>query len=85
MHRDNAIPIPSWYDNPTDDCLKRLPPLLEELSKVRDVRDYIPDLKIGDFLTKYSIQRRETYSYESYSKGGNKAIGLYSNIYYKDY
>ena len=38
---DNGIPILTWYENPNDDELKKLIPLLKYLSKVDDVRTVI--------------------------------------------
>ena len=37
-----ALPILSWYEDPSDRGLLELIPLLIELSKVGDVRDAIP-------------------------------------------
>jgi len=34
----NAIPIPSWFDDPKDTALRDLIPVLQKLSKVPDVR-----------------------------------------------
>ncbi len=36
------MPILSWYDDMTDKGLYEMIPLLVELSRVEDVRDYIP-------------------------------------------
>ena len=38
---DNGIPILTWYENPNDDELMKLIPLLKYLSKVDDVRSVI--------------------------------------------
>ena len=38
---DNGIPILTWYENPKDDELMKLIPLLKYLSKVNDVRPVI--------------------------------------------
>ena len=37
-----ALPILSWYDDPRDNALVDLIPLLIQLSKVEDVREAIP-------------------------------------------
>ena len=37
-----ALPILSWYDDPRDNALIDLIPLLIQLSKVEDVREAIP-------------------------------------------
>lgn len=62
LHRDNGIPIPSWFDDSWDDCLIRMIPLLEQIADVEDVRKYIPNLKIGDFLKHYSIKEMKEHS-----------------------
>lgn len=41
-HKENAIPIRSWYDDQNDCELKDLIPILQKLAKVEDVRKYIP-------------------------------------------
>ena len=35
---ENGVPIESWYDDPTDDHLLRLLPVLDVLSEVNDVK-----------------------------------------------
>jgi RNA polymerase II subunit A small phosphatase-like protein len=42
FHQENALPILSWYEDPSDKCLFELIPLLEALAEVDDVRKYIP-------------------------------------------
>lgn len=41
LQKSNALPIISWFDDPQDQELKKLIPLLDKLSKVQDVRPYI--------------------------------------------
>lgn len=41
FHPENALPIPSWYDDPRDKELLKLSPILDKLSQVDDVRNYI--------------------------------------------
>lgn len=48
FHPENAIPIPSWYDDPRDKELNKLVPILEKLSAVDDVRNYIRYLVIDN-------------------------------------
>ncbi|KFX86470.1 hypothetical protein V490_09066, partial [Pseudogymnoascus sp. VKM F-3557] len=38
FHQDNAIPIEGWINDPTDNDLLHLVPLLEGLQHVTDVR-----------------------------------------------
>ena len=35
---ENGVPIESWYDDPTDDHLLRLLPVLDVISEVNDVK-----------------------------------------------
>jgi len=37
LHPQNGIPIESWYENPQDEELFKMIPLLKSLSKVVDV------------------------------------------------
>ena len=55
--KDNEIPILNFYDDPFDNELTKMIPLLEHLSQVEDVRDHIPGLKRGGKLVKYEIKR----------------------------
>ena len=41
INQENGIPILTWYENMNDDELKKLIPLLEHLSSVKDVRPVI--------------------------------------------
>ena len=38
---DNGLPIKTWYDDPNDNELDKIYPLLEFLSRVKDVRQFI--------------------------------------------
>ena len=58
LQPDNAIPIISWFDDGRDRELEKLAPLLEELADVREVRDEIPRVKVGDIVTRYSLGGR---------------------------
>ena len=40
-HKSNALPISSWFEDPTDRELIKMIPLLQKLAKVQDVRTYI--------------------------------------------
>ncbi|CCU82358.1 NIF domain protein/NIF domain-containing protein [Blumeria hordei DH14] len=41
FHQDNAIPIEGWINDPTDNNLMHLLPLLESLQHVKDVRAFL--------------------------------------------
>ena len=41
---ENGIPIISWFEDPRDNQLNRLVPVLERLAQVEDVREYIPKI-----------------------------------------
>lgn len=41
LQPENAVPITSWYEDPLDQELYRLIPVLDRLSKVEDVRQHI--------------------------------------------
>jgi len=43
FHPSNAIPIPTWYDDPADHCLLDLIPVLKQIADVRDVRKVLDD------------------------------------------
>jgi len=83
LHRDNAIPIPSWFDDVRDDCLIRLIPLLEQLSEVGDVRHFIPKIKIGDYLTHYSIHHFWHESSFEWEYRQSSSLGLHHHVHYK--
>lgn len=44
LNQENGIPILSWFDNPKDEELMKLVPLLKYLSKVNDVRPIIKQI-----------------------------------------
>ena len=44
FHPDNGLPILSWYNERDDEELYKITPLLEFLSKVNDVRKFIPKM-----------------------------------------
>lgn len=48
MHPECALPITSWYDDMADTELFLLTPILDSLSKVKDVRDYIKSIVFED-------------------------------------
>jgi RNA polymerase II subunit A small phosphatase-like protein len=44
LNRSNGLPIKSWYDDPNDNELIKLIPVLQMLSKIDDVRKVIPKI-----------------------------------------
>ena len=48
LNKKNGIPIKSWTGNKNDTELEKIQPVLEFLSKVYDVRDYIPKIVYKD-------------------------------------
>ena len=56
FHSENGLPIKTWYDDPNDIELIKISKLLEFLSKVKDVRNYIKkfvkdnDIKYDDAM-----------------------------------
>ena len=41
FNQENALPILSWYEDPKDQELRKMTPILERLAEVDDVRNYI--------------------------------------------
>ena len=57
LQKKNALPIVSWFDDPSDRELLKLLPLLTKLYKVRDVRDYIKKLVKGNKINFGKVHR----------------------------
>lgn len=57
MHPFNGIPISSWYDDEEDWELPILGFLLEQLSKVDDVREYIKKITFKDKFSLSDIKK----------------------------
>ena len=60
--KQNGIPIETWISDPNDTELLKMIPLLEFLSKVNDVRDYIPKFIVGNYINYshfYSVRNFE--------------------------
>ena len=51
LNNDNGLPILTWFDDKTDRELYKICPLLEFLSLVPDVRDYIPRMVINNEIS----------------------------------
>ena len=55
LHPENGVPILSWFDDPNDWELDKLSKILEHLSKVNDVRDFIPKFVIKNRVSLYTL------------------------------
>ena len=73
-HKENGIPILTWFNDKNDTELYKLLPILEFLSGVNDVRDYIKDIVIND-----------TISYENVINIINKYSEIYNEPRSKNY
>ena len=51
LNTENGIPILTWFDNKNDKELYKITPLLEFLSQVNDVREYIPKIIINNEIS----------------------------------
>ena len=51
FHPNNGLPILSWFDDKEDRELYNITPILEFLSNVYDVRDYIPKMVIDNEIS----------------------------------
>ena len=54
LNKENGIPIVSWFDDKTDRELYNLIPILEFLSSVPDVREFIPKLVINNEISYFA-------------------------------
>jgi len=45
FHPENALPVESWFDDPNDNELLDIVPMLEELSKVDDIRVLLQQIR----------------------------------------
>jgi Dullard-like phosphatase family protein len=60
LHKNNGIPILTWIDNPNDNELLKLIPILKYMSKVKDVRPIINyliiilELQIVNFFVNFN-------------------------------
>ena len=53
----NGLPIISWFEEPRDNQLSKMIPVLERLASVDDVRDYIPRIVDGSQVNYYEAFR----------------------------
>ncbi len=77
FHPDNGLPILSWFEDKTDKELYNITPILIFLSKVNDVRDFIPKFVIDNSIS-YSevdkIFKKYGYSKEKINNLHNEYI-----------
>ena len=74
LNKDNGIPIVSFYDDKTDRELFNLIPILEFLSSVPDVREFIPKLVINNEISYFaSIDIMRKYKNENKNKKMTKS------------
>ncbi|CAI2360138.1 unnamed protein product [Moneuplotes crassus] len=57
FQQENAIPISSWYNDLCDTSLYQILPILLKLSKVEDVREYLPRIVQNDKLSMLSAYK----------------------------
>ena len=57
FHPDNGLPILSWFEDKNDKELYNITPILIFLSKVNDVRDYIPKLVRNDLISYLEVEK----------------------------
>ena len=61
LNKENGIPIPTWFEDKRDRELYNLMPILEFLSEVPDVREFIPKFVINNevsYLASLDIMRK---------------------------
>ena len=54
LNKENGIPIVSWFEDKRDRELYNLIPILEFLSSVPDVREFIPKLVINNEISYFA-------------------------------
>lgn len=51
LHPENGLPIITWFEDKNDRELYKIMPILEFLSEVNDVREYIPQIVFNDEIS----------------------------------
>ena len=75
FNKDNGLPILTWFNNKNDKELYYLLPILEFLSYVNDVRDYIKNIVIDDKISyENTINIIQNYSEINKDFSGQKFI-----------
>lgn len=85
LNKENGIPIVSWFEDKRDRELYNLIPILEFLSTVPDVRDFIPKLVINneisyfasmDIIRKYKNDSKRMIKYKTSTSGNLKSLDI---------
>lgn len=73
FHPRNAVPVVSWFDDPTDRELLDLIPFFEELSKVEDIYTFLANSRLPLGL---NTSRRLAESYASLPQSFHPSAGI---------
>lgn len=71
LNKENGIPITTWFEDDRDRELYNLIPILEFLSSVPDVREFIPKFVINDevsYLASMDIMRKHKNNNKKYMR-----------------
>lgn len=94
FNKDNGFPIKSWYDDKNDKELYAISHILEFLSKVNDVRDYLAKIvknneilfhKVGSVIKSYPLFNNDNNANQTeigncvINKDKNININIYAN------
>lgn len=88
--KNNGIPILTWLEDKNDNELLKLIPVLEFLSKVNDVRDYIPQFITGSFInynliSRIMIEQSKSQQKKSSNSNNQSQESININIYNQNY
>ena len=73
FHTKNGLPIKTWIEDPNDNELLKITPILEFLSKIVDVRDYIEKfVEENEILYEKAMNIIKNYDKE---EGNNNSLG----------
>lgn len=75
LNRSNGLPIKSWYDDPKDDELIKLIPVLQMLSKIDDVRKVIPKI-----INKRNVNDAKFNNVMKNHRGASPFEGIYKGF-----
>ena len=74
LHCDNGLPILTWFDDKNDRELYKIIPILEFLSTVSDVRDYICKMVVNNEIS-YDNVKSVTPGQACVFYDGEKCLG----------